>query len=149
MFWWRFLDALLFLLHILIILFNIFGWIFPKWRGWHFWCVMLTCFSWVILGFWKGWGYCFLTDWAWQVKSTLGETDLPNSFITYLINNSLGFNVPPHIVDQVTVGVFIFCVIAAIYFRLAKKHRKGQPNHPMSILLCLPSSIFYLLSSTF
>ncbi len=77
------LDVLFTLLHLLIIGFNLFGWIWPATRKLHLWCAGATAFSWLILGIWFGLGYCPITDYQWQIKEKLGEQNLPNSFIKY------------------------------------------------------------------
>ena len=116
-----FLDILLTILHVLVIFFNLLGWAIPNWRLAHFWCVMVTLFSWLVLGLWNGWGYCFLTDWAWQIKRELGEVGLPNSFITYIVNNKLGLKVSPDLVDTCTVISFAICIALTVYFRIKKR----------------------------
>lgn len=117
----KLLDVLLTILHLVVIVFNLLGWVVPKWRKAHFWCVVVTLFSWMVLGIWKGWGYCFLTDWAWQIKRELGEAGLPNSFITYIVNNKLSFQVSPDLVDTCTVISFAFCIVVAVYFRVKRR----------------------------
>lgn len=109
-----FLDVLFFVFHILIIGFNLFGWIIPKFRKAHLWLVAATLFSWLVLGIWKGWGYCILTDWHWDVKRELGERNLPNSFIKYLTNNILGFDWSSNTVDIITLGTFVIAIVLSI-----------------------------------
>ncbi|MDX1628356.1 MAG: DUF2784 domain-containing protein [Fulvivirga sp.] len=117
-----FVDLTLFAIHIAVILFNLFGWVVPKWRRLHLWVVSLTIFSWVILGFWFGFGYCFLTDFEWSIKRQLGETDLPNSFITYLTNNIFGLSLDPGTVDTITIAAFVPPVVLTVYFNFFKKN---------------------------
>ncbi len=74
----------------------------------------MTLFSWVVLGFWKGFGYCILTDWHWDIKRDLGEQDLPHSFITYLTNNILGLTLTPFAVDVITGVAFITAILISI-----------------------------------
>ena len=80
----------------------------------------LTLFSWLILGFWYGFGYCFLTDWEWDVKRRLGETGLPNSFIQYLTNNVFGFNLSSNLVDAFTGGSFLVAIVLSLWVNLKK-----------------------------
>lgn len=107
-------DYILFIIHILIIGINLFGWIHPKTRKLHFGVVGLTLFSWVVLGFWKGFGYCFLTDWEWDIKRQLGEKNLPGSFIRYLTNNVMGLNLDRITVDLMTAISFVIAILIAI-----------------------------------
>ena len=107
----HFLDFLLTLLHLLIIGFNLFGWIWKSTRKLHFYLVIATIFSWVVLGFWYGFGYCPLTDWQWQVKAALGERDLPNSFIKYFADTVTGMDISSTLIDTVTAVVFGLVII--------------------------------------
>ncbi len=107
----RFLDFLLTLLHLLIIGFNLFGWIWHSTRKPHFYLVIATIFSWVVLGFWYGFGYCPVTDWQWQVKAKLGERDLPNSFIKYFADKLTGMDISADLIDTVTAVSFGAVVI--------------------------------------
>src|SRR5215467_6957172 len=85
-----FLNSFLTLLHLIIIVFNLLGWIFPATRKANFICILATAFCWFVLGIWFGWGYCPITDWQWHVKEKLGETNLPSSFITYYADKLTG-----------------------------------------------------------
>ena len=109
----HFLDFLLTLLHLLIIGFNLFGWIWKSTRKLHFYLVIATIFSWVVLGFWYGFGYCPLTDWQWQVKAALGERDLPNSFIKYFADTVTGMDISSTLIDTVTAVVFGLVIIVS------------------------------------
>ena len=124
MFWLKVLDVILFMVHIAVISFNLFGWIKPSWRYWHRWCLFLTLFSWLILGIWKGWGYCFLTDWEWKVKYRIGEEDLPASFVTYLFNNLLGFRFSEDLINLVTISCLLLAIAIALYQYLREKKKK-------------------------
>lgn len=111
----QFLDILLTFVHLAIILFNLFGWIFPATRKAHLVSVGLTAGSWFILGIWFGWGYCPVTDWQWQVKEKLGEHNLPASFITYYADKLTGKNFSPSFINAVTVISFALAIVASIY----------------------------------
>jgi Protein of Unknown function (DUF2784) len=81
---------------------------------------MLTLFSWLILGMWFGIGYCPITDWQWQIKEHLGETDLPNSFIKYFADKITGKNISADLVDTLTAVGFGFALVMALYLRIRK-----------------------------
>ncbi|HCN84632.1 MAG TPA: DUF2784 domain-containing protein, partial [Sphingobacteriaceae bacterium] len=83
--WYQFLNIFFFVFHTLFTVFNVVGWIFPKTRRLHLITMSLTAFSWFILGIWYGWGYCFCTDWHWDVREKLGYHDRSNSYIHFLI----------------------------------------------------------------
>lgn len=119
-----FLNILLTILHIIITLFNVVGWIFPKTRKLHLITIALTFGSWFILGFWYGFGYCFLTDWHWDVKKKLGETNLPSSFIKYFADKISGKDISTTLVNNVTLIIFIITIILTIYYNFFHKKRK-------------------------
>lgn len=116
-----FIDIALFILHISVIVFNLLGWVIPSWRKAHLGLIAITLFSWLVLGIWYGFGYCLLTDVAWDIKRQLGEKNLPGSFITYLANNIFGLAINPLTIDIITVVAFVPAVGLSIYFNLFKK----------------------------
>ena len=123
-----FLDIFFTIAHIALTLFNLTGWIWKKTRRLHLITMGLTLISWFVFGFWYGWGYCFLTDWHWEVKEKLGEKNLPASFIKYFADKISGKDVDPTLVDNVTLGCLIFAVVAAVYVNFIKKRKTPQPG---------------------
>ena len=115
------LDLFFTLLHVVIIGFNLLGWIWPQTRMAHFICVLLTAFSWFILGIFYGIGYCPITDWHWQVKGLLGESNLPNSFIEYYADKLSDQDIDTDLIDLITVLGFMFSLIMALYFKFRKR----------------------------
>ena len=109
------LDFLLTIFHLLIIGFNLFGWISPKTRKLHFIFVLLTAACWLGLGYWYGIGYCPVTDWQWQVKGQLGEHDLPNSFIKYEVDKISGANANAVFIDIITAASFFLAAVISVY----------------------------------
>jgi hypothetical protein len=83
-------DYFLLVIHTLVVIFNLTGWFWQATRKWHFLLISLTMFSWFALGPFYGWGYCPLTDWHWQIKYDLGQTDLPASWIKYYVDYVTG-----------------------------------------------------------
>jgi hypothetical protein len=120
------LDIFYTVLHLVIIVFNVTGWILPRTRKLHLWFVATTCFCWVILGIWYGFGYCPVTEWQWEVKEQLGEHDLPASFITYMLNNVFGLHVPESAVITGTGVVFLIVILITIYVNFVGRLRKGH-----------------------
>jgi len=114
----KLLDFVFLCLHLLIIIFNLFGWIWVKTRNWHFWLMSVTLFSWLALGLKYGLGYCFLTDWHWEVKQKLGETDLPASFIKYFLDVYTPVQVSAYAADLATGISFSSVVIIAIALKI-------------------------------
>jgi hypothetical protein len=118
-----FLDIFFTITHILLTLFNLTGWIWKRTRKLHLITMALTLISWFVFGFWYGWGYCFLTDWHWDVKEKLGERNLPSSFIKYYADKLSGKNFDPSFIDNVTLGCLVFAVVAAVYVNFIRKKK--------------------------
>jgi hypothetical protein len=115
-------------LHLAIIVFNLFGWMFKKTRKAHFFTILLTAGSWFILGIWFGIGYCPITDWQWQVKQKLGERNLPNSFIKYYGDKITGYTLDTAFIDVITLLAFILAACGAVYFNVfAGKRVRNKP----------------------
>jgi len=106
--------------HTVLILFNLFGWLHPRLRKLNLISLLLTFGSWFILGLWKGWGYCFLTDWHYRVLRSLGETDMPSSYIAFLVQKITGWTPNPELVDPITVGLALMALLCSIWVNLRK-----------------------------
>lgn len=115
------LDILLTIVHLLIIGFNLLGWIWPTTRKAHLTCVTLTACSWFVLGIWYGWGYCPITDWQWDVKEQLGETGLPSSFIKYYADKISGKTIDAGLIDMLTGILFGVAALISVYFNFLKR----------------------------
>ena len=119
----QFLDAFFTLLHVIIIAINLFGWIPPATRKFHFIFIVVTAFCWFILGIWFGMGYCPITDWQWRIKERLGERNLPASFITYYINKISHSNFSDSFINLFTLIFFIAAALLSVYFNFIKRRR--------------------------
>lgn len=115
------LDIFFIIFHTALILFNLFGWIWKRTRRLNLITLGLTMASWFGLGIWYGWGYCPCTDWHWQVRRRLGDTDLPSSYITFLLEQYTGWAPAPNIVEVGTLIVFLIAVICSIYVNVKGK----------------------------
>ncbi len=120
----QFLDILLTIVHLVLISFNLFAWIWPVTRRAHLIVAGITMASWFILGIWYGWGYCPITEWQWKVKEKLGETNLPDSFIKYFADKITGKNFSPSLVDHITLYTFLIAIAASIYVNFFRKRYK-------------------------
>lgn len=107
-------NIFFFVFHIALILFNLFGWIFKPLRKWNLITLGITAFSWFILGIFYGFGYCFLTDWHWQVREELGHTIRHNSYVHFLIETLFNVRVSATLVDSGTAIAFLAAVIMSI-----------------------------------
>ena len=118
----QFLNFFYEALHLLVVFSNLLLWMFKKSRLFHFYLVNLTMFSWVGLGWWYGFGYCFLTQWHWEIKKECGESSqLPNSFISYLLNEYFHFFPKSLYVDIVTAVSFILVFSLSWVFYIRNK----------------------------
>lgn len=115
------LDIFLTLLHFVIIFFNLFGWIWKPLRKAHLICVAITAGCWFILGIWYGIGYCPVTDWEWQVKTRLGETNLPDSFIKYYADKISGTSVSGSLISVTIAVCFGAAALLSVYFNFFAK----------------------------
>lgn len=116
-------DIFFFVFHIGLIFFNLFGWIPKTFRKWNLITLTLTAFSWFVLGIFYGLGYCFLTDWHWQVRETLGYSTESNSYIHFLIMELTGISIREDLVDMFTVIFFLAALALSIYVNLRDRKR--------------------------
>ncbi len=125
---YSFLNIFFFVFHTLFTLFNITGWVFTKTRKLHLFAMLLTAFSWFVVGAWYGWGYCFCTDWHWAVREQLGFHDQSRSYIHFLILKLTGANLNKQLVDNCTVLFFIISFVLSIWLNMQDYNRKRQPK---------------------
>lgn len=118
-----FLDILFLVFHSILILFNLFGWIWKKTRRLNLLTLLITGFSWVGLGLFYGLGYCFLTDLHWRVLEKLGESNISDSYIQYLFNRILGIQISAYFTDYLTVILFFIALIMSVYFNLRNRFK--------------------------
>ena len=127
----NFLNIFFFVFHTVFMLFNIFAWMFKKTRKFHLITLLLTSFSWFILGIWFGFGYCFCTHWHWMVRARLLLSTESLSYIHFLILKLTGINFNEQLVTIVTMVVFFICFFMSIVlnirdFYLKKKIQKSH-----------------------
>lgn len=121
----QFVDFLLTVIHLVVIFFNLSGWLFPRLLKAHLIFVLLTLSSWFLLGIWYGIGYCPITDWQWQVKEQLGEKYLPASFIKYYADKLSGKDINAILVDWLTgigFGIAIIGTSIRNYYRIKNQN---------------------------
>ena len=107
-----FLNIAFFVSHNVLIVFNLVGWIRPCWRKWHLVTLGATLFSWFVMGFWRGFGYCLCADWHFQIRRNLGIHGGESSYTELLFNQIPGVTVTRWFADVVTVSVLVLIVIA-------------------------------------
>lgn len=120
------LDIFFISFHTIFSIFNMTGWIWRKTRPLHLVTITLTGLSWFFLGIWYGWGYCFCTDWHWQVREALGNPVTSWSYIHFLIKELTGIDTNPALVDAVTLAVF-FAALGLSFFLSLRDRPKKKP----------------------
>jgi len=121
----RFLDKFFLVFHSSFIAFLLLGWAWRKTRRANLAVILLTAFSWFILGIWYGYGYCPSTDWHWRVRARLGYQDLPDSYTKFLVDSLTGLNVSQSLVDIVTLVLLLLASGASFYSNLKHERRKA------------------------
>jgi hypothetical protein len=112
------LDYFFLVFHTLLILFNLFGWIWKPFRKANLTLLLLTGFSWVGLGLFYGMGYCPLTDWHWDVLYQLNQVPQTHSYIAYLFNRLLGVSMSSTFADTITLLGYLIALFLSVVFNL-------------------------------
>jgi hypothetical protein len=123
---YQFLNYFFFAFHTLFTLFNITGWLFRKTRKWNLITLLLTAFSWFVVGIWYGWGYCFCTDWHWQVREHLGYHDQQDSYIHFLLLKLTGINFNAKLVENATLIVFLISLVMSVWLNIRDRRISKQ-----------------------
>src|SRR6056297_2501031 len=109
--------------HAALVVFNVFGWIWKPLRTAHLISIALTAGSWFILGLFYGIGFCPLTEWHFQILRKLGESNLPYSYIDYLIERLTGIDFNAQLVDTATGVGFFLALLISVYLNI-RDYRK-------------------------
>jgi hypothetical protein len=107
--------------HISLILFNVFGWILRRTARWNLITLATTGLSWTLLGAFYGFGYCPLTDWHYSVLERLGRTDLPPSYIAFLVEEITSIRLTANTADWLTGIIYMLALIASIVRNMTLK----------------------------
>ena len=122
---YTFLDYFFIVFHGCLVLFNLTGWVWKRTRRLHLITIGLTIVSWFGLGAFYGWGYCPCTEWHWEVKLELGESDLPYSYVKYYLDKLTGLKWDPLVVDAAVVilGLLALALSSWLNLRDCKSNR--------------------------
>ena len=115
---YTFLDYFFIVFHTVLIIFNVFGWIWRRTRKLNLVFLLLTGGSWTILGIFYGFGYCPLTDWHFAVLRKLGQYNLPSSYIKYLVDRLFGLDVSADVVDLLTLVIFLVALAISLVLNI-------------------------------
>jgi hypothetical protein len=120
----KLLDIFFVFFHTLLIVFNLFGWIFRKLRKANLITLLLTAFSWFFLGIFYGLGYCPLTEWHFMVLEKLGNNNLPASYIRYILGRLTGYDASPQLTDIFTMVFFLAALVISIILNIKDYRNK-------------------------
>ncbi|MBS1933421.1 MAG: DUF2784 family protein [Bacteroidetes bacterium] len=124
---YQFLNTFFFVFHSAFTLFNATGWMFRRTRKWNLVTLLLTAFSWFVLGIWYGWGFCLCTQWHWEVREHLGYHDQTNSYIHFLLLKLTGINFNIDMVEYTTLIVFIISFIISVWLNIRDWRQRKKP----------------------
>jgi len=103
-----------------------FGWIWKKTRLANLITLGITGSSWVFLGLIVGMlGYCPLTDWHFNILHKLGKSDLPTSYIKYLVDRLTGLDVNQTLVDNATLYGFLAALVISLLLNFRDLRKKN------------------------
>jgi hypothetical protein len=122
----KLVDFFFITFHTLLIIFNLFGWIFRKTRKLNLITLSLTCVSWFILGIFYGLGYCPFTDWHFKILAKMGQTGLPDSYVKYLADRLSGLDFDPRLINTVTLVSFLAAFAISIYLNIRDYIRRAK-----------------------
>jgi len=118
------LDRAFLVFHTALILFNLLGWAWKRTRTANLVTLLATAFSWFVLGLWNGIGYCPCTEWHWQIRQHLGDRDLPDSYLVFLLYTLTGKSVPQAPVDIVASVAFFAAFAVSLVLNIRdRRHR--------------------------
>jgi len=124
----QFLNIFFLVFHSVLILFNLFGWIWKPLRKANLVTLLLTAGSWFILGIFYGFGYCPFTDWHYDVLYKLGPTQLPDSYIQYLLETFFHLDVSQKTTDTFTLLGLVLALICSVYVNFFRRRTKMFVN---------------------
>ena len=121
-----FLDYAFLVVHTALILFNLFGWVWERTLRFNLLSIILTVTAWFAFAPWYGLGYCPCTDWHWQVKEALGQTDLPNNYLTYLFETWTGIVVSDEFSDTLAWSALVPALALSLFFNLKLTNKSAK-----------------------
>jgi hypothetical protein len=121
------LDIFFIVFHSSLVIFNLCGWIFHKTRILNLITLTLTGASWLFLGLIVGTlGFCPLTEWHFNILIRMGERNLPDSYIKYLIDRITGMDINASLVDKITLYSFLVALSISIFFNIRDLRAKRR-----------------------
>ena len=119
------LDIFFVIFHTSLTLFNMFGWIWKKTRLANLVTLAITGSSWLFLGLIVGMlGYCPLTDWHFNILYKLCKTDLPTSYVKYLVDRLTGLDINATLVDNATLYGFLAALAISLTLNIRDSRKR-------------------------
>lgn len=115
---YHFLDWFFVVFHTALIIFNVLGWIHRKTRKLNLLTLFITGFSWFVLGIFYGWGYCFLTDWHYDILLRLSTYPSESSYIAYILRRIFSIYISSQLADLITLLGFLAALALSTTFNL-------------------------------
>ena len=131
------LNVFFLIFHTVLIGFNCFGWVWKRTRKWNLITLAVTAFSWLVMGLWKGIGYCICTDWHWQVRQTLGYGPTKGTYIDFLVRTLTGWTPPESMTRAVAGWVFGISIVLSVGLNV-RDFNKKRTTLPLSEASPLP-----------
>jgi hypothetical protein len=104
-------DWLFHLVHILVIVINSTFWMSFRTLKISQMTLLSTLVSWLGFGFFYGFGYCFLTDWHWQLKHQMGDVNLPPSYIKLVLDRTFRQDFDANLIDKMTIMILLVSIV--------------------------------------
>jgi hypothetical protein len=120
------LDVFFVVFHLAVIVFNLFGWIFRPLRKWNLGLLIATGLSWVVLGFFYGFGYCPLTEWHWDVLAHKGDPPSETSYTQYLVNRVFGGSIRSVVADRATLFGYLAALALSVWVNIKNRIQKQK-----------------------
>lgn len=124
------LNIFFLVFHTGLVVFNTIGWAWRRTRRLNLVTLLLTAFSWLVMGIWHGVGYCVCTDWHWQVRRAMGIHDPDTTYIQFLVRTTTGWVPNEKLVTTVTGIVFAASVLASVAFNLRDRRAPRLATNP-------------------
>lgn len=99
-------------MHMAIILYSMFGWLYFEFITIYMIFQFLILFSWIGYGLYdRRWGFCIMTDLHWFIKEKYKSRPTTESYIYYWSKFKFKLNTKKKIIDRFTFGVYFFTLI--------------------------------------
>jgi hypothetical protein len=126
-------DVAFFVFHTALIVFNMVGWAFQRTRKWHLVSLGLTAGSWFVAGYWKGWGYCFCTDWHFQVRQARGFQEYDANYIQLLARVAADQNWSVSFAESLALTTFAVIIVCTAVANWPRRKAAGVSNRARPI----------------